>query len=42
MQQQDDFLFEHDNTDSHISRTTQRALQGVRQLPWPARSPDPR
>ncbi|KAJ8897520.1 hypothetical protein PR048_002867 [Dryococelus australis] len=33
-------LFQQDNVCTHTSRFSQRALEGVRQLPWPARIPD--
>lgn len=33
-------VFQHDNARPHTTRATQHALRGVRQLPWPARSPD--
>ena len=33
-------FFQQDNASPHIAAATQRALHGVQQLPWPARSPD--
>ncbi|KAJ8866766.1 hypothetical protein PR048_032627 [Dryococelus australis] len=39
-QSQGDVLFQQDNARAHTSRVTLRALEGVRQLPRPVRSPD--
>ena len=36
-----DVLFQQDNARPHTAAVTQRALRGVQQLPWPARSLDP-
>jgi hypothetical protein len=33
-------VFQQDNARPHTAVVTQRALQGVDMLPWPARSPD--
>ena len=33
-------LFQEDNERPRMSAATQRAVHGVQQLPWPARSPD--
>ena len=33
-------LCQQDNARPHTAAATQRALRGVQQLPWPARSPD--
>ena len=40
LQQQDDILFQQDNTHPHMAAATQCALCGVQQLPWSATSPD--
>ena len=38
--QEGDMLFQQDNLRSHTAAVTQRAVRGVQQVPWPARSPD--
>ena len=40
LRQEGNVLFQADNARPHAGATTQRALHGVKQLPWPARSPD--
>ncbi|KAJ8897822.1 hypothetical protein PR048_003175 [Dryococelus australis] len=40
LQRQGEVLFQQDNARAHTYRVTQRALEGVHQIPWPARSPD--
>ena len=42
LRQEGDVFFQQDNAPPHAAATTQRTLRGVglRQLPWPARSPD--
>ena len=40
LRQEGDMLFQQDNARSHAAATTQPALCGVQQLPWPARVPD--
>lgn len=40
LDRQGNMLFQQDNARPHVSRATQRALERVSQLPWPARSPD--
>ena len=40
LRQEGDMLFQQDNAHPHMAAATQRALRGVQQLPWPARSPD--
>ena len=38
--QEGDVLFQQDNVHPYTAAATQRALHGVQQLPWLARSPD--
>ena len=40
LRQEGDVLFQQDNVRPHTAAATQRALRGVQQLSWPARSPD--
>ena len=40
LRQEGDVLFKQDNVHPHTAASTQRALPGVRRLPWPATSPD--
>ena len=40
LRQEGDVLFQHNNARPYTAAATQRALRGVQQLPWPARSPD--
>ena len=40
LQQEGDVLFQQDNTRPHTAAATQRALCGIQQLSWPARSSD--
>ena len=40
LRKEGDMLFQQDNARPHTDAATQRALRGVQELPWPARSPD--
>ena len=40
LRQEGDELFQQDNARPHTAAPTRRALRGVQQLSWPARSPD--
>ena len=40
MEHDEEAALQQDNSNPHTAPTTQRALCGVQQLPWPARTPD--
>ena len=40
LRRESDVIFQHDNARPYTAAATQRALRGVQELPWPARSPD--
>ena len=40
LRQEGDVLLQQDNACPHMVAAMQRALRGVQQLPWPARTPD--